>query len=89
MICNACKKNVTKRFDGQVMSNGRRVYHDENGLRWNGAVCPPCKINSQKEKQDPRGKLCKCGRVMPKTRYYRCEECKPVLRDDPGEFIYS
>lgn len=88
MKCNFCFKEVNRIFKGKTRSDGRRIYFDHTGREWTGMKCPDCRY-SNKRYVGKSVKLCSCGKPMPATRYYKCEECKPFLAKDVGDFIYS
>lgn len=78
-------------------SQGRRIYRDDSKRLWFGGQCPTCRYgnmrpdgrNGVEASKKNAGKKCKCGRLMPVTRYFQCDVCKPYLDEDPGEAIYN
>ncbi len=83
MKCRDCGKDQTYTLSSKRKENQRRIYVDESGRQWNGLQCPSCKYGGFSKGAKSK-RLCKCGRFMEKTRYFKCMECKPVLESDPG-----
>lgn len=82
MKCKDCKIDKTHRLSLKKNRNGRNVYVDELGQRWNGLQCAKCKCGVVAKTLSHR--KCGCGKPIEKSRYFVCESCKPVLESDPG-----
>jgi hypothetical protein len=73
----------------------RGVYFDETGMRWYGSTCGACQSVNRKELQHApppasnSGRCCSvCSKQLPRTRYFKCEACVPVLPSDDFD-VYS
>lgn len=41
------------------------------------------------EQETENGRTAKCGHFSPSGRYFACENCKPTLEDDVGDWVYN
>ena len=90
MICKRCQQDIPRipAYKVPPPQRGWR-YKDHSGRNWSGRVCPSCRANERRTVEvdgefvyddfnpDPlTNRLCKkCNKPLPKSKYFRHEEC--------------
>lgn len=95
-LCVSCLEFKVKRKTDKYSGNGKnRIYVDQNGKPWHGKYCCACNSKRVSKKQQAEYKAkseivkltkrrCNlCNKRMPASRYFNCEECIPVLPNNP------
>lgn len=88
-VCGVEKEHINTGF--YIGNTKNFLYIGADKLRWHGRTCGSCHVTDQRgraaDKADsksfkPKRKCRKCNKNPPPTRYFDCEECKPVLPSD-------
>lgn len=87
-LCSQCDELVDRKFHSFTKTN-KKKYVDGTGRFWKGNACPDCSCPVKKvDKEFSHRKCSECYKKLPKSRYFKCEVCQPVLSSDDGDLTY-
>ncbi len=87
--CHVCRLVETRIL--KERKAGATSYVDEEGRRWVGMKCPDCvmMLNCKLVEEPLTSRKCSdCSKFLPRSRYFKCLECQPVLPLVDDEYIY-
>ncbi len=81
--CSICKEKKVRNDSGKLNTQGRAIWLDDQGNRWNGLVCPRCKFGVRvKDLAKMTKRRCrKCNTQLSTDRYFHCHGCSHALPD--------